>query len=194
VPRHTVRRGIASLIDWVIFGVVAILVWNATLNESGPVDSTGTSVWRFLTLPAIVAGILFVYGAALESVRGATLGKLFVGARARMLDGGRCRFGSAVLRNVSKAVVGAAAVMFAMGVASLVLFLRTTGSEIYWGRLVTLLVAGPVCVLITSAFMMASPLRQRLGDRLAGTVVIRRRAAYTAPVEVVEPASPSPAD
>jgi uncharacterized RDD family membrane protein YckC len=192
VPRHTVRRGIASLIDWAIFGVVAILIWTATLNTPDSAYSSGTSVGRFLLLPAIVAGVLFVYGSALESVRGATLGKLLVGARARMLDGRRCSAGSAALRNVSKAVVGAATVMFAMGVAGLVVLLRSPGSEIYWSRLTALLLAGPACLVITFAFMMTSPLRQRLGDRLAGTVVVRRRATYPAPVEVVMPVSLPP--
>jgi uncharacterized RDD family membrane protein YckC len=183
------------VIDWVLIALVALLVWGTTVDTS----ATTVSVGKFLTLPAIAAGMLLVYGSALESVRGATLGKLLVGVRARMLDGGRCTAGSAVLRNLSKAVVGSATVLFPSGVASVVHWLQTRGtfgaSTPIWSRVVPLLLAGPVCLLITFAFMMGSPLRQRLGDRLSGTVVVRRRAAYpAAAVETARPASPSPAD
>ena len=191
VPRHTVRRGIAGVIDWAPLGVVGILVWNATVNTSGATYSGGNLLWRFLALPAIVAGILFVYGSALESVRGATVGKLFVGVRARMLDGARCTVGSALLRNVSKAVVGAAMVMFPLGVSGLIQWFQARGTgtvEIYWSRLLALLLSGPICLLLTFALMMASPLRRRLGDRLAGTVVVRRKAAYPAPAETADAA------
>jgi uncharacterized RDD family membrane protein YckC len=179
----------------VLVALVALLAWGATVDTS----ATTVSVWHFLTLPAIVAGVLFFYGSALESLRGATLGKLLVGTRARMLGGGRCTVGSAALRNVSKAVAGSATVMFAFGVASVVHWLQTRGtfgaSTPIWSRVVPLLLAGPVCLLITLAFMVTSPLRQRLGDRLSGTVVVRRRAAYAAaPVETARPASPSQAD
>jgi uncharacterized RDD family membrane protein YckC len=183
------------VIDWALIALVALLVWGATVDTS----ATTVSVWKFLTLPAIATGILLVYGSALESMRGATLGKLFVGVRARMLHGGRCTASSAALRNLSKAVVGSATVLFPSGAASIVHWLQTRGtfaaSTPIWSRVVPLLLVGPVCLLITFAFMMRSPLRQRLGDRLSGTVVVRRRAAYAAPpVETAMPASPSPAD
>ena len=194
MPHHTVRRGIASVIDWILVFLVALLVWGTTVDTS----ATNVSVPRFLTLPAIVVGILLVYGSALESIRGATLGKLLVGVRARTLAGGRCGVGPAVLRNVSKAVVGAATVMFPFGVASVVLWLQPRGTLVtstpIWSRVISLLVAGPVCLLITFIIMMRSPLRQRLGDRLAGTVVVRRRAAYATPAQVDGPTAPSPAD
>ena len=192
VPRHTVRRGVASLIDWLILGIVAIVVWSVTINTSGSSDSDESSVKRFLLLAVVVAGILFVYGSVLESLRGATLGKLIVGVRTRLLDGRRCSAGSALLRNVSKAVVGTAAVLFAMGVGGLVIYLRSPGSQIYWSRLIALLVAWPVCLIITFSFMMTSPLRRRLGDRLAGTVVVRRRAAYPGPTPAETPMHVSP--
>ena len=95
---------------------------------------------------AVVGGVVRT---VLESLRGATLGKLIVGVRTRLLDGRRCSAGSALLRNVSKAVVGTAAVLFAMGVGGLVIYLRSPGSQIYWSRLITLLIACPACLLIT---------------------------------------------
>jgi uncharacterized RDD family membrane protein YckC len=192
VPRHTIRRGIATVVDWALVFVAALAVWSSTVHMSQDRYSGRSPLWGFLALPAILAGLLFVYGSALESMRGATLGKLLVGVRARMLDGARCTVRSAVLRNVSKAVVGAAAVMLAFGVALFVSWLRARGTfgawTPYWSRLMGLLLAGPAGLLATFFFMMTSPLRQRLGDRLSGTVVVRRRAACPAPAETAGPA------
>jgi uncharacterized RDD family membrane protein YckC len=192
VPHHTVRRGIASVIGWVLVSLVALAAWGSAVDTS----AANISVGKFLTLPTIVFGMLLVYGSVLESVRGATLGKLLIGVRARMLGGGRCSVGPAVLRNVSKAIAGAATALFPFGVAGVVHWLQTRGTfgawTPIWSRVVPLLLVAPVCLLVTLCLMLTSPLRRRLGDRLASTVVVRRRAAYPgpAPAETPMPVSP----
>src|SRR5262249_31935673 len=69
---------------------------------------------------------------------GATLGKLLVGLRVRMVSGSRCSFGAAALREL-----GWVADLF------------------------------PYCLPILGLLRaLQSPKRQRIGDRLAGTMVV----------------------
>ncbi len=97
-----------------------------------------------------------------------------------MAGGGRCGLRAALVRNVTKAVCGTAWSFFGFrcGASSTG---SATGTACFhpttiWSRTIPFLIAGPSGLLLTIVFIMRSPDRLRLGDRLAGTVVVRRRA------------------
>ena len=92
------RRFVAWLVDVLVTG----LAWMAFAEtESG--DGTFTIRWEGMDAvwPALIT---LAYLVVLERVFGATIGKLVVGIRVRLLDGSRIAWGPALMRNLARVV------------------------------------------------------------------------------------------
>jgi uncharacterized RDD family membrane protein YckC len=175
VFRHRVagpaRRLVAYLIDMVVcygsFAVVAIVVVLTTvgtwgLNRAADDLRATTGVGIGLLLLLLFA-IKWVYFTVLESRGGATPGKLALGCRVVTLTGRPPGFAAAALRNVLRAA-DALPLAYGTGVTS---------------------VAGLVSMSATSRF-------QRLGDLVAGTlVVVPARARPTQAIVLAPPLEPN---
>lgn len=125
-------RFVAVLIDSIIlfiFGYLLAAVTGGT--TAGGFELQGGPFFIFS-----LTGLL--YYILLEAFLGGTLGKLAVGIRVRMEDGGPVTMGASVIRNLLRIVDG--------------LFLYLIGAIFVW----------------------TSPYKQRLGDRLAKTVVVKK--------------------
>lgn len=101
---HWIRRLIAAIIDSIIVGIVAAILWTIfTL----PFLLAGPAIvpWYFnwLALPSFFSGILFLlYASFMESTRGSTIGKQFMDLKVTTTDGKTPTFGLALIRDVSK--------------------------------------------------------------------------------------------
>jgi uncharacterized RDD family membrane protein YckC len=128
-------RFVAVLIDGILLmalgWVLAALVGGAT-----------TEGFELTGLPALAWMVASVaYYIATEARLGATVGKLAVGLRVTLENGGRLDWRASVIRNLLRIVDGFAFYL--------------VGAILVW----------------------TSPRRQRLGDRVAGTIVVRRSTA-----------------
>ncbi len=157
-------RAAAVLVDLlVLFGllIVVLLAWIAVLVGQGKIDPgdpaaaqeiTQSMAWSSTWAPtAIMWCALFIYYVLLESIFGASVGKLVFRMRVIMLDGSRATGLAVVLRNLVRIPEA-------------------------W-----LLYIPSVAACATNAR------RQRLGDHVARTVVVRRAAAGAGPVRAVAP-------
>jgi uncharacterized RDD family membrane protein YckC len=144
-------RALARMIDLIIQFVlldvlfVAALITMALLGSAGVVQVDDASLTAVVIV--VVVLVLVGYPVVLETLtRGRTLGKLIFGLRVVRDDGGPVTFRQALTRGL---------VAFA----------------IEWPGLL----AAPVTWLVTIWVMIASPLSKRLGDHVAGTIVIHER-------------------
>lgn len=125
-------RFVAVLIDGILIMAVG-WAWAALV---GGASSEGFELTGLPALAWMVAAA--VYYIATEARLGATLGKLAVGLRVMLEDGGRLDWRASVIRNLLRVVDGFAFYL--------------VGAILVW----------------------TSPRNQRLGDRLAGTIVVRK--------------------
>ena len=172
VFRHRIagpaRRLVAYAVDLLVcYGALAIAAIVVLFATSGASQIFDTAKDRFEgTAMGIVLVLLFgaqwVYFAALEGWKGATPGKLALGLRVVTTTGRPVVFRDAALRNLLRAA-DALPLAYSAGLVS---------------------VAGLASMSATRRF-------QRLGDLVAGTmVVVHERASTTAPIVLSPPARP----
>ncbi|HEY1694392.1 MAG TPA: RDD family protein [Polyangiaceae bacterium] len=171
VFRHKVagpsRRFLAYLLDLVIcytaFTVVAFFVVLASIGVSAATDSAESALAAGVGLLLVVLfAIQWVYFAVLEAWVGRTPGKAALGLRVVSTTGRPIGFRAAALRNVLRAA-DALPLTYTAGLLSL---------------------AGFASMATTKKF-------QRLGDLVAGTiVVVPERASVAAPLVLWPPAQP----
>ncbi|MBK6693002.1 MAG: RDD family protein [Myxococcales bacterium] len=171
------RRALAHLVDQVVcflvlvVGMVATLLVAAALGHSmGAMDLLGLAQGLLLVLLFAVEWGYFVY---FEATRGASLGKLALGMKVVTTTGQPIGFSHAALRNLLRAA-DAMPLAYSAGLLSL-----------FSHALALLYPAGLVAMLITKRL-------QRIGDVVAGTVVvIVERTDRAEPIQI---APPSPAE
>jgi uncharacterized RDD family membrane protein YckC len=171
VFRHKVagpsRRFIAYLLDLIIcytaFIVVAFFVVLASIGVSAATDSAESALGAGLGfLLVVLFAIQWVYFAVLEAWIGRTPGKAALGLRVVSTTGRPIGFRAAALRNVLRAA-DALPLTYTAGLLS---------------------IAGFASMATTRRF-------QRLGDLVAGTiVVVPERASVAAPLVLWPPAQP----
>ncbi len=139
-------RFVATLVDFIILGVVNFIVSGVFGTQTTSYDASGLSYDFGVTgLPAL---LLFAFGVAyylvMETLWGATVGKMVCGLKVVMQDGGKVQFVPVLLRYV----------------------LRIVDSL-------------PFCIpyLVGAIIIWTSPYNQRLGDKVAKTLVVKSRAA-----------------
>ncbi len=144
-------RSLARLFDLIaqlLLYVVLDMVVTAAVRwlDSLGVISVDRALMNALTIVVLV-GAFVGYPVALETLtRGRTLGKLILGLRVVRDDGGPVTFRQALTRAL-------------------------VALSIEWPGLI----GAPVTWLVTIWVMIASPLNKRLGDHVAGTIVIHER-------------------
>ena len=144
-------RAMGKLIDIVIQVVLVMVLFLVLLLVVGLLQSIGllvfdTAVWSVCLILATVMGLIG-YPVLMETLtRGRTLGKLIMGLRVVRDDGGPITFRHALTRNL-------------IGVA------------IEWPGIL----GAPLTWLVTVWTMIASPQSKRIGDHVAGTIVVHER-------------------
>jgi len=101
-------RIVAHLIDLVFLIMAFWLIGNIVGSMSGGLTESGFNLNGLPGLLAIflVAVTFFLYLLLFEGLFGTTVGKLFLGLRVKNVDGSRCGFGQALLRNLLRIVDG----------------------------------------------------------------------------------------
>ena len=99
-------RIVAHLIDLVFLIMAFWLLGNVVGSMNGGLTETGFNLNGAPGLLAIllVAVTFFLYLVLFEGVFCTTVGKVFLGLRVRNIDGKRCKFGQAVVRNLLRIV------------------------------------------------------------------------------------------
>jgi uncharacterized RDD family membrane protein YckC len=144
-------RALARIIDAVIQLVLYILLLFVLSIGAGILSNMGVIAFDVAVLTSITIGALVVamlgYPVLLETTtRGRTLGKLVLGLRVVRDDGGPVTFRHAVTRGL-------------------------VGFAVEWPGIL----AAPLTWLATIWTMIASPQSKRIGDHVAGTIVIHER-------------------
>jgi uncharacterized RDD family membrane protein YckC len=100
---HWLIRLIAFIIDSIIIGIVASIIWTfviLSLFFGGLVWGFG---WEFyLGLPFLLGVLEILYFVFMEVYYGATLGKKVLGLQVQTINGSKVTFDKAFIRNVSK--------------------------------------------------------------------------------------------
>jgi uncharacterized RDD family membrane protein YckC len=102
---HWVLRLIALIIDGIILGIVAAILFFVIFIPLVFVGALGTfyANWGTIFLWPIIIGILMVlYFLVLDVAWGGTLGKRVLGLRVQTVNGGRINYGQSFIRNISK--------------------------------------------------------------------------------------------
>jgi uncharacterized RDD family membrane protein YckC len=107
---HWLYRFLAIVIDYVIIGIIAFviyyfaiapLIWPRTTLFG--VTYSAEPWWTSSTLYPLIQGIIFlIYAAILDMSWGATVGKRVLGFQVQMVNGSKIDFGKAFIRNISK--------------------------------------------------------------------------------------------
>ncbi len=191
------RRVGAFLLDLLVLTVPAAIVWYYLALGSGPTIDSVLANRPFNAAVLGYIGLSFVYFVLGEAAFSTTVGKRLLGLRVRDRRLGGVELLPVLVRDLPKllplwAVANTLAVAMAIiavgtglagGTAGLATgggFLPNVGIVLFLGAAAAIGVGIPG--LVSVLFIRASPERQRLGDYLAGTWVIR--AATPAPVPV----------
>lgn len=170
-----VRRFVAALIDLALASVMAIFVLLVVPHPAFNPSDWGSWHTALLVDGALDVACWYAYLVASEAIWSTTLGKRVLRLRVAMMGGSRCTPLAAVLRNVTKIAFSPYVVPFVGVVFARQGFeLFSVGSE----QVVTLAVLAGL--VLTFIVMSQSSTTQRLGDRMAGTVVVRTAQARDA--------------
>ena len=177
VFRHRVagpgRRALAHVLDQILCGLivfvgalVVLLVMAAVGSQFGFMEAMGAAQGILLVVLFVVEWVYFV---AFEAIKGASPGKLALGMKVLTTTGQPIGFSHAALRNLLRAA-DAMPLPYAAGIITA--FAHT---------LSFLYPAGLIAMLLTRRF-------QRIGDLVAGTmVVVLERTDRAHPIEVPPP-------
>jgi uncharacterized RDD family membrane protein YckC len=127
-------RAIATIIDGILFVILMYVIGAITGETDGGSVSLGTASSLVLFL------IFLAYYIVMETMLGATVGKLALGLKVIKQDGSALDWGGAAIRTVLRIVDG--------------FFFYLVGAILVW----------------------TSPTKQRLGDRVAKTLVVKKDA------------------
>ncbi len=99
---HWLLRLVAFIIDSIIIGIVASIIWFfaiLSLLASG----SWLLLWgSYLVLPFLLGVLELLYFVFMEVSYGATLGKRVLGLQVQMVNGSKVTFDKAFIRNISK--------------------------------------------------------------------------------------------
>jgi uncharacterized RDD family membrane protein YckC len=102
---HWVLRVIALIIDGIILGIIAAILFFLILIPLALASalSAGFAVWGWTALYPLVVGVLMVlYFLVLDVQWGGTVGKRLLGLRVQTVKGGRITYTQSLIRNISK--------------------------------------------------------------------------------------------
>lgn len=101
---HWILRVIALVIDSVIMGIIAWIIFASVLFSFFP--SGGFLFWfgfgYYLVLTFTIGILELIYSTILDAIWGGTLGKRIMGLQVQMVGGGKVTFDKSFIRNISK--------------------------------------------------------------------------------------------
>jgi uncharacterized membrane protein/uncharacterized RDD family membrane protein YckC len=197
-------RSVAYLIDLVVVTVPAAIVWGVVAFVTpGNLNDLLNSVPFSATIYGFVA-LAFLYAVLVETVTGTSVGKRTLGLEVRDRKLRSPGFMAALVRNVSLlpaltviGIGGSLAVAFALR-GSLLASVTVAGLPLPGGFLATVavivFVVGGVGLFgaLGVVVIVSTPERQRLGDLLAGTWVVRAASGRAPPGGASLPPPPPP--
>ena len=160
---------------WIVFGIIALIV-GATAGAFS--RALGVFFGEIGTALALIAGFLVLWGYFIwfEIVwNGQTPGKRQLGLRVVRDGGYPINVFAAIVRNLIRIMDGMPIVALALlGVG-------------YFGKQPLVAAMGGLCILIPVLCMLLSARYQRLGDFVAGTMVVKQRAPRVPTLEALAP-------
>ena len=102
---HWLLRLIAYIIDAVIFGIIAVILWFVLFLPFLVVSAFAGffAVWGWvLGLPFLIGLLMFLYFLYAEVNWGGTWGKRIVGLKVQTVNGGKISYSQSFIRNISK--------------------------------------------------------------------------------------------
>jgi len=161
---HWIYRLIAYIIDSIIIGIPAVIIYYAVIISLITQNTTYLGVtlyssvpwWGFFILPFILGILQLFYFMILDTVWGGTIGKRILGLQVQTVNGSKVPFDKSFIRNISK-------------IYGLFLFLD-------W--LVAVIIAG-------------ADKRQKYTDRIAGTTVVQTKQAFASSMPPPPPPPPT---
>jgi uncharacterized RDD family membrane protein YckC len=100
---HWLLRLIAFIIDSIIIGIVAGIIWTFVILSLFFGGGFWWFGWEFyLGLPFLLGILELLYFMFMEASYGATLGKRVLGLQVQMVNGSKVTFDKAFIRNISK--------------------------------------------------------------------------------------------
>ena len=160
---------------WIVVGIIALIV---SLTTSVFSRALGVFFGEIQVAFALIAGFVILWGYFIwfETVwNGQTPGKRQLGLRVIRDGGYPINIFAAIVRNLIR-------VMDGMPLAALILL-----GIGYFGKDPLVGAMGGLCVLIPVLCMLLSQRYQRLGDFVAGTMVVKQRAPRIPTLEVLAP-------
>jgi uncharacterized RDD family membrane protein YckC len=160
---------------WIVVGIIALIV---SLTAGAFSRALGIFFGEIQLAFALVAGFVVLWGYFIwfETVwNGQTPGKRQLGLRVVRDGGYPINVFAAIVRNLIR-------VMDGMPLAALVLL----GAG-YFGKSPAVAAMGGLCILIPVLCMLLSQRYQRLGDFVAGTMVVKQRAPRVPTLEALAP-------
>ena len=99
---HWIYRLIAFIIDWIIVGIVAYIIYFFAFLAALLSGSSFLILGTWLFLPLFWGILLVIYSTILDVYWGATIGKRVFGLQVQMINGGKVTIEKAFIRNISK--------------------------------------------------------------------------------------------
>lgn len=165
------RRAVAYLIDFVLLGVViVVLAISAALVSLLRPGDIGPEQVAQAMLPVLLLAIpiFLVYFTVLEGMWGRTLGKAALGLRVQRLGGGKVGLFEGFVRNLLRLLWGPSLPSIALLVVGNVLLVAMGKEPI----VDALALVGLAFLLVDLWLVGATEMEQRLGDLAAGTIVV----------------------
>jgi len=147
---HWLYRLIAFIIDWIIVGIVAYIIYIFAFVAAVLSGSAILIVGTYFFLPLFWGILIVIYSAILDVYWGATIGKRIFGLQVQMVNGGKVTIEKAFIRNISK-IYGYEFLLFLDWLIAVV----TTGTD--KRQKFTDRIAGTTVVQVRQAFQSASP-------------------------------------
>ncbi len=98
---HWLYRLIAFIIDWIIVGIVAYIIYFVAF-VAAVLSGSAILIGTYFFLPLFWGILLVIYSAILDVYWGATIGKRIIGLQVQMVKGGKVTIEKAFIRNISK--------------------------------------------------------------------------------------------
>ncbi len=99
---HWLSRLIAYIIDGIITGIAAAIIWVPATIISALAGSYFIEVWGWLGYSSLWGIIQVVYFTALETYWGTSVGKRILGFQVQQTNGAKLTVEKALIRNISK--------------------------------------------------------------------------------------------
>jgi uncharacterized RDD family membrane protein YckC len=147
---HWISRLIAYIIDGLITGIVATVIWFPITFFGAITDSYYVAIWGWLGYSLLWGIIQVGYFAALETFWGTSAGKRLLGFQVQQTNGAKLTIEKALIRNLSK-------ILWPILILDFIVSALSTGAD--KRQKFSDRIAQTTVVLITHAFVTPPPIK-----------------------------------